>query len=85
VPLSLYPNPTTGDLHIPIHLGVGWPVTIAVVDELGRVVHREEIQGRVGENHFLVDLSRIQSGAYVVRLRAGEGEGIGNVWVSAMP
>lgn len=85
VPLSLYPNPTTGELHVPIRLGGGWPVAIAVVDELGRVVHREEFQGRVGENHFLVDLSRLQSGAYVVRFTAGEGEGIGRVWVSAMP
>ena len=85
VTLSLYPNPTSGDLHIPIRLGVDWHVEITVIDELGRVVHREESQGKVGENHFLINVSHLHSGAYVVRLAAGEGEGLGRIWVNATP
>jgi len=69
--LAPYPNPTTGTATLSYTLPAAGPVRIAVYNVLGQEVavlaQGEERAGRI-ERHL--DLSRLPSGAYFVRLTA---------------
>lgn len=69
--LAPYPNPTTGTVTLSYTLPAAGPVRIAVYNVLGQEVavlaQGEERAGRI-ERHL--DLSRLPSGAYFVRLTA---------------
>ena len=60
--ISLYPNPTTGVLHI----GNGEATHVDVLDIVGRLVARYE-------NTNTIDLSKLPAGSYTLRITLPEG------------
>jgi hypothetical protein len=79
VSLSLYPNPTTGSVAMPLRLTLPLKIMMSISDELGRVVAVREFDGRVGENRLDFDLSEFEIGTYLIRLQAGNARGFGKV------
>lgn len=65
--LSLYPNPTTGELSINLPSGVTGTLQMDVVDITGRIVHGEQVNAAGPLQHM--DLSRLQTGSYAIVLR----------------
>ncbi|MFT4605606.1 MAG: PKD repeat protein, partial [Rhodothermales bacterium] len=70
----VYPNPVTGSAHLRYTLAVPAAVTATVYDALGRRV-LELASGEfqdAGSHHLQLNASALPSGAYFVRLTAGE-------------
>jgi serine protease len=63
LPWQLYPNPTTGRLHIALPASLG-PVTAQVLDALGRPVASAALPGGGGE----LSLAPLARGLYLVRI-----------------
>ncbi len=67
--LTLWPNPTTGEINIsvPVHTG-----TILVIDALGRTVQREDYPNIMGGT-AKISLSALPNGAYNVQVKTDRG------------
>ena len=66
--ISIYPNPTTGLIHLDI-LNAD-PLQLLITDFSGRIVHQEVLSQFAN----VVDLSYLANGAYMVTLISEEGE-----------
>ncbi len=64
--ISMYPNPTTGKLHLTVSEN---NMSVVVVDLLGKIVHEESLLK--GEN--IVDLRNEAKGMYMVNVLSSEG------------
>lgn len=65
---SIYPNPSNGNFFI--ESGVGHIISVELIDEGGRAVHREQTQ--VSEKRLEVGLS-VSAGIYTLRVATSEG------------
>ncbi len=70
--VSVYPNPTTRDLHV--ELPDAQMELLQIKDILGRTVYSQEIEGRTGT--MRIDLSGLPQGVYVLTVD-GKGETMG--------
>lgn len=68
--VSIYPNPTSGEVNIELHLGHKERTTITVADVLGKVL-RERTVDDYDSGTIVLDLDDLSSGTYVVTVRAG--------------
>ena len=69
---AVYPNPLSSATTVAFELATREPVTLRVVDALGRVVHAETAGDLPAGAHTLRwDASRVASGVYLVELAAG--------------
>lgn len=66
--LTLYPNPTTGPVHINLNPTLN-PSTVSLMDAMGRVL---EIDRMAGDNYVL-DLGSRSSGLYFVKVMFADG------------
>ncbi|MCY7411345.1 MAG: M4 family metallopeptidase [Chitinophagales bacterium] len=72
--LSVYPNPTAGDV------AIIFSSSAAVIEEgillvknlMGQIVKTSEVKINVGENEFMINMSSLDSGIYFVELKEGE-------------
>lgn len=69
--ISLYPNPTRDILNLSIQNNELSPVLMEVYDPIGRKLIREVFEKRSTSFGQQVDISRLQSGIYFVRLAQG--------------
>jgi hypothetical protein len=69
--LSLIPNPAFPVVHIRFSLGGDSETLISVCDLSGRVVHTRKFSASEGENTYLIDLSSLSGGVYLVQVQAG--------------
>ncbi|RYY10798.1 MAG: T9SS type A sorting domain-containing protein [Cytophagaceae bacterium] len=71
--MQLYPNPTP-DGRVTLELSGFRSVTqLAVIDALGRVVSAETLPATTGVVTHSLDLSRMASGVYILRLTNADG------------
>jgi|GEM_PF-1276937 len=70
---TIYPNPGKGVVTV-IDEGLSSAVKceVSVSDISGKVVYRQTQQVLSGDNRFQLDLTHLQSGVYLLNLRAGE-------------
>jgi hypothetical protein len=68
--LSIYPNPNQGNFTVTIASDVRTTGTLAVVDQLGRVLHMQNVDG-AGTQQIAMELGDIAPGAYILMLNAG--------------
>ncbi len=67
--LSIYPNPTTGELTVTVPTETG---AILVTDMLGRVVLRDDHPNLMG-GHAKISLGRLPDGTYNVQVKTAKG------------
>ncbi len=63
-----FPNPTTGTFHVSYITNNNVPVFYHLVDELGRTVTSGRINNQFGTNAFVLELSSIPAGIYMLWL-----------------
>ncbi len=77
--LTVYPNPTSDDLNIDLTLDAPAAISINVLDVSGRSVLTEKIGGTQDKLNHKLDVSRLQSGMYLLQINAGEKMIVRNV------
>lgn len=68
--LSVYPNPTTGNVNVEFK-GINGQTTIVVMSVLGQEVYNKTISNPAGR--YTIDLSANESGTYIVRIVTEKG------------
>ena len=71
--VSVYPNPSNGDMTLAVQSATDGSLNLTVVDALGRVVRNIELNEGAVFNYSL-DLSKEAAGIYYLRLRSENGE-----------
>jgi hypothetical protein len=72
--LSLYPNPTNGDVFVAFNSNEGETAIISVMDINGRIVKQEKL-GKLssGEATYTLDTKELSSGMYIVSINSDMG------------
>jgi hypothetical protein len=68
--LLVYPNPTTGIVHLTINNLQGKKVSLSVLNVIGTVMYRETLTEMNDRYTKMLDLSKFANGLYYVRLEA---------------
>ncbi|WP_092676775.1 T9SS type A sorting domain-containing protein [Hymenobacter arizonensis] len=68
--LLVYPNPTTGIVHLTINNLQGKKVELSVLNVIGSVMYRETLTEMNDRYTKMLDLSKFANGLYYVRLEA---------------
>jgi len=68
MPLIVYPNPATVQAVVQVGVREGVPATLQLLDRMGRVVYTTSRTLIAGINQFIVPVSGLVAGIYVVRL-----------------
>jgi len=69
--ISSKPDITSGLYEVKFHLPVRQSVSIELKDRTGKVVYKERMAGKVGNNVFKLELSSLNDGEYLVILSDG--------------
>ena len=72
-PLVIFPNPSTGLVHVTINGQEGKKLELQVLNVIGSVVYRETLTELNAHFTHTLDLSRFVNGLYYVKL---EGDGV---------
>lgn len=67
----VYPNPANGNAFVKLTLSKNENVQISVMNIVGQVVKTTSANGTIGENNIQFDLSGLNSGVYMVNVKAG--------------
>ncbi len=70
---SIYPNPTSGDLHI----NATALTRISIVNTLGQVVYEQNVSG----NEAVIDMAKFEAGVYMVNIFTENGSSVKRVTV----
>jgi hypothetical protein len=68
--LLVYPNPSTGIVHLTINNLQGKKVELSVLNVIGSVMYRETLTEMNDRYTKMLDLSKFANGIYYVRLQA---------------
>jgi hypothetical protein len=68
--LLVYPNPSTGIVHLTINNLQGKKVELSVLNVIGSVMYRETLTEMNDRYSKMLDLSKFANGLYYVRLEA---------------
>jgi hypothetical protein len=68
--LLVYPNPSTGIVHLTINNLQGKKVELSVLNVIGSVMYRETLTEMNDRYTKMLDLSKFANGLYYVRLEA---------------
>ena len=68
--LLVYPNPSTGIVHLTINNLQGKKVELSVLNVIGSVMYRETLSEMNDRYTKMLDLSKFANGLYYVRLEA---------------
>ena len=68
--LVVYPNPSTGIVHLTINNLQGKKVEVSVLNVIGSVMYRETLTELNDRYTKMLDLSKFANGLYYVRLEA---------------
>jgi len=67
--VDIYPNPTEGDFSLVINSYASDVYHINILDMTGKQIYEDNFACKSGENSKLIELSEIQGGIYMVRIR----------------
>ncbi len=71
--IKLYPNPSTGVVHIAFELAAADPIHLQVLDARGRKVYVQQLEVNAGANLFALNLD-LAEGMYAVIIKSQKGE-----------
>lgn len=66
--LSLYPNPTDGDLNVNFNVSANQAMNFVMTDLLGKVVQTKTIQAASGSNLVILSTDNLASGMYLLQI-----------------
>jgi PKD repeat protein len=69
--LSLYPNPTEGELNLLFDLASNQTVSIQLQDVCGKIVQNHTVNAAIGSNLVSMDTHGIAAGSYFLTIQAG--------------
>jgi PKD repeat protein len=69
--VSLYPNPTEGQVTLNFTMENAQVVTLAITDITGKVVKSTILNATLGENEVIMDNSELANGMYLIQLQSG--------------
>lgn len=69
--LTVYPNPTKGEMNLQFNAETVEPVNLELVDAQGRIIWQEKSETQIGSNALVYHLDGISSGIYLLNLRKG--------------
>jgi len=69
---TVYPEPAAGEVTVRIELRRRGTAVMRIMNMLGQIVMREDLNLRPGINTFHYDLSGLRRGVYLIRLRSGD-------------
>jgi hypothetical protein len=70
--LSVYPNPSEGQLTVVYSGALGQSLHMTVRDVLGRILYERQVNDFLGMTEQSLDLSNLSAGVYTVQVRNGE-------------
>ena len=71
--LSIYPNPTLGNVNIDFSVNGVDDVTISIVNALGQTISKQKLGNVSGEVNHNINLSSKPKGVYLVQIESNEG------------
>lgn len=80
--VSVFPNPNDGNFSVQIKSDKNVAYTIAVSNVIGQTVYSDSISAGSGVNTKSINLSRLESGVYFVRLSDGSKETVRKVTIN---
>ncbi len=69
--VNLYPNPAKGFSNLSIELSNPSQIILSIADAAGRIVQNMEFTGFKGLNQKRIDLSKLASGSYMIKVNNG--------------
>lgn len=72
--LSVYPNPSEGEFNLILNLSSSEMVEISVIDVFGKLIHTESSMFHKGENTKEINLSKLSSGIYIMKVKVNDNE-----------
>ncbi len=69
---KVYPNPTSNRLFVDVDLVDNAEVTIEVMDMMGKIVRRDDLGSMTGHNTLSYDVTNLNAGMYLFRIKAGK-------------
>lgn len=69
--VNLYPNPAKGFSNLSIELSNPSQIVLSITDAAGRIVQNMEFAGFKGLNQKRIDLSKLASGSYMIKVNNG--------------
>ncbi|PLX03950.1 MAG: hypothetical protein C0595_05085 [Marinilabiliales bacterium] len=72
--LNIYPNPTRNKLNIDFKLLKDAEISIIMTDISGKQIQNKNISAQAGSNKYILDVSDVSKGFYVLRLKTNFGE-----------
>lgn len=72
--LSVYPNPTDGELNVTFNVVSPKPMTFVVTDVLGKLIQTQNIQASTGANAVILSTEGISSGMYLLQIGDGNSK-----------
>ncbi len=67
---SIYPNPATDKIKLNVQSLISEPITLSVLDVMGRELLRRTTHLQTGLNHMVLDVSDLHDGLYVIQLNS---------------
>ena len=68
---TIYPNPVQGILNVKVKATTAQITTVEIFDIAGRVMVAQPVSLTAGEQNVQVDMSRLQKGSYILKLKLG--------------
>lgn len=72
--VGAYPNPFVSTLNVDLYVGQQQPVSIKIYNTMGALVFEQAIEPVTGYSSYTLDLSKLQSGMYMLKLLTADGE-----------
>jgi len=72
--LSLYPNPTEGELNLEFSVNAAQPVQVQIQDVYGKIAQNTIVNAAVGSNLVMMDTAKLASGVYFISVKVGESQ-----------
>jgi hypothetical protein len=72
IQLSSYPNPTDQVLNVEFQLNDQQPVSIEILDAMGKIIWTEQKGMQGGTQRYTLDMSNLQAGMYFLKLRINQ-------------
>ncbi|MEY3236038.1 MAG: hypothetical protein RI883_139 [Bacteroidota bacterium] len=72
--LSLYPNPTEGELNLNFSVNNAQTVKVQIQDLYGKEIQKHYVNAAIGSNLVMMDTKQLAAGVYFVNVAAGDSQ-----------
>ena len=73
---AVYPNPVKDQLNVSLVSPANERMQLVLIDVMGRIAHQQAVTVQQGANGIVVDMSRLGSGRYIMKLYSEKGSNV---------